>query len=120
MKWADLSDQQQDDLTEWYNIRPEDMDDEDRQRLADLAGAGRFRAWNCAECGDRVRQGAPEDWGNFQGVQQPDFTSYPGDGERHTPEYLSWMCDSCRMGDVDRSGEGPEEWGNLDGEGMEQ
>lgn len=91
-----LSTQEQLDLRTWYSVVSPDAND--LQLLYDLFAAFKFSAWDCPECGtERVYQGDPDDWNNFQGAAQQDFTSYPGDATKYTPEYLSKMCDHCRM-----------------------
>jgi len=94
-KFDDLPSHVIDDLTEWYNQN--ELSDSNKELLAALYHAGKFHAWNCPECGERVCHGAPDDWGKFQGVNQPDYSSFPGDPDRYAPEYLSEMCDDCRM-----------------------
>lgn len=84
-----LDPQTQNDLTDWLNIGEPDVDD--RNRLAELHAAGRFKAWDCPNCGDRVFRGQPENWADFQGVRQVDHASYPA-VSRTT---LAW-CDHCR------------------------
>jgi hypothetical protein len=84
-----LDAQTQNDLTDWLNIVDPDVDD--KNRLAELHAEGRFKAWDCPNCGDRVFQGEPESWADFQGVRQVDYTSYPA-VSRAT---LAW-CDHCR------------------------
>ena len=68
--WDEIAVDDQDALLEWYNIQEDCVDDEDRERLADLFHAGNFRSWLCPECGERIMVGDPKDWGNFQGVCQ--------------------------------------------------
>lgn len=74
------------DLVSWYNVS--DLIDADLRILAELYLAGGFRAWDCLTCGDRVYEGSPENWDNFQGVCQVDYVSYP-EGSRK-------QCDYCR------------------------
>lgn len=82
------------DLLEWFNTnRPEE---EDLLRLYALVEQGRFRAWTCPTCEDRVFEGHPEDWGHFQGAAQQDRTSFPGLGPGDT------RCDYCRCHDIRR------------------
>lgn len=76
------------DLIEWYNVS--DLDDVDIELLADLFNAGNFESWACPGCDDRVYDGQPEDWEDFQGVCQIDRVSYPGFGEDDD------RCDHCR------------------------
>ena len=100
MGWKNLTEEQQNDLIEWYNVRPEvwtDLTSQDKVRLAKLFEDGRFRAWECPNCGERVYCGDPEDWGHFQGVRQVDYVSYPGDIEVYQASYLEQLCDECRM-----------------------
>lgn len=97
--WADLPEQAQRDLQDWFYIRPQYVDDDDLESLANLYYAGKFHAWNCPTCGERVFWGSPDDWGNFQGVRQADFTSYPGSDT--TSDWVrSRQCDHCRLHDV--------------------
>ena len=93
--WEELPYHVQEDLTEWLNIR--EPDSGDRAQLATLFDAGRFHAWNCPTCGERVRSGEPEDWAYFQGVCEPDHSSYPGDPDTYTEEIIPRQCDDCRM-----------------------
>ena len=100
--WDELPKHIQEDLAEWYNLT--ELDREDKARLAALYGNERFHAWNCPTCGERVRSGEPEDWGHFQGVCQPDFSSYPGDHDTYTVEMISRQCDECRAMGTSLSG----------------
>lgn len=84
------------DLIEWHNVREEDLDLEDLDRLYCLAEAGQFRAWDCPTCEARCYVGEPDDWGDFQGVDNNDYVSYPP-RSRGTFD----QCDSCRMNMVD-------------------
>jgi len=93
--WTSLSDQVQRDLLAWYNQSP--VDERDFLLLADLYHAGLFHAWDCPLCGERVYVGEPDDWSAFQGVDQADYVSYPGDVEVFMPEMRRLMCDECRM-----------------------
>lgn len=85
------------DLLEWYNITEESHDDGDLKRLAKLFNRGRFHAWNCPTCGERVRYGEPINWDNFQGVGNPDHTSYPGSPDLFGQKIVSMQCDDCRL-----------------------
>jgi hypothetical protein len=69
----------QEDLREWYNRFP--LDAKDKRLLADLVEKHQFVAFDCGECGERVRAAYPDDWGNFQGVCQD--------------EYLGQLCADC-------------------------
>lgn len=92
-KWNSLTDEQKEALIAWYNVREEDMDDEDRERLATLIEEGKFEFWDCPNCEEGPQcEGRPDRWTDFQGVRQIDLTSYPAQSE----EALRW-CDSCRM-----------------------
>ncbi len=93
--WDELPSNVQDDLTEWFN-RGEALDDDDRLRLAWLYVDGEFHAWNCPTCGERVRSGEPDDWSHFQGVNNPDFASYPGNSDIYTQKTIWHQCDDCR------------------------
>ena len=94
-KWEELTNREQEDLREWYNQR--DLVGHERRLLADLFIQGKFHAWNCPTCGERCYWGDPDDWGDFQGVRQLDFTSYPGQPEHYTDWITSRQCDDCRM-----------------------
>ena len=94
IEFNELPTQLQDDLRNWFNIS--DPDPADLQRLATLYTDGRFHAWDCPRCGERVTHGEPEDWDYFQGVCDQDFASYPGDKEEHVPDFLARLCDDCR------------------------
>lgn len=96
VSWYKLDDKNRDDLLEWYNVTT--PDEEDKARLAKLFNDGRFRAWDCPECGERVYEGSPDDWSHFQGVRQVDYASYPGNSDKYNPEFLAEMCDCCRKG----------------------
>lgn len=93
--WGHVPEQARDDLLVWLNST--EPDSQDRARLARLYFAGRFHAWNCPNCGDRVYWGDPPDWSHFQGVRQADYTSYPGDADRYSLRHIAQQCDSCRM-----------------------
>ena len=82
-----------DDLEAWYCVRRQDWDTDDLRRLLVLWFEGKFRAWDCPDCGERVQAGDPDNWGHFQGVGQPDYASYPGDPANPLNEYY---CDDCR------------------------
>ena len=94
--WKDLEQQQKDDLIAWFNFREQDLDRHDKATLAKLFFDGRFEAWDCPSCGDRIYRGDPEDWGSFQGVRQVDYVSYPGDETVFQPDYIIQLCDYCR------------------------
>jgi hypothetical protein len=79
--WDNIPTHDQEHLIEWYNVREEDVDDEDRARLADLWHEGHFHHFECAECGETVRHGEPDDWGHFQGACQD--------------EYMGELCGDC-------------------------
>ena len=95
MSWSAIPQQAKTDLLEWLNVAEPDA--QDRQRLARLYAAGKFHAWNCPTCGERVYYGNPGDWDHFQGVRQVDHMSYPGYPEYFAPRTISQQCDSCRM-----------------------
>lgn len=79
--WDEIESVHQEALIEWYNIREEDIDDEDRARLAKLFHADQFAHFECSECGEKVFHGVPDDWGHFQGVCQS--------------EYMGELCGDC-------------------------
>lgn len=107
--WLDLPSQVQTDLEEWYNVST--LDGDDREHLTTLWQEGRFNAWDCPTCKDRVRCGEPEDWADFQGVNQPDYASYPGKPELYIAEIISKQCDDCRSSGM---AEGPHEPNELE------
>jgi hypothetical protein len=92
----DLPEQIKEDLLYWYNITSNDIDNNDKELLLDLYLEGKFKAWHCPECGERVCLGEPDSWVEFQGTMGPDYTSYFGDQKEFSPEYLEAMCDDCR------------------------
>ena len=81
------------DLLEWFNIR--EPSDEDKQMLLGLYKAGKFKAWDCPGCTERVYKGEPDSYDNFQGVLNQDF-SYFGNRNKYTEEYNLALCDNCR------------------------
>lgn len=100
--WEELPAETKNDLTAWFNQAGE-LDIGQMTMLAALAAKGQFRAWDCPECGNRVYEANPDSWFNFQGTEQVDYTSYPGDERKFTPEYLLAMCDACRATNLWRS-----------------
>lgn len=76
------------DLIDWFNTAQPDQDE--ISRLARLQQDGKFQAWDCPQCDERVYEGQPDDWSHFQGVVQNDRTSYPGTGSDDR------RCDHCR------------------------
>ena len=89
-----LPEQTKEDLKDWMNLR--DLEESDKILLADLFNAGDFSAWDCPECGTCVFHGDPENWDDFQGVDNQDFATYSGDAEKYQTAYLEKCCDSCR------------------------
>ena len=96
-KWRDIPQDAQLALEYWYNVSKDQWDHTDYKLLVRLYFTGRFQYWNCPECGNLVTYGDPTNWDNFQGVMQPDHTSYPGNAEKYALEYIEKMCDNCRM-----------------------
>lgn len=96
VRWSDLDSQVRDDLLEWFNVVQPDA--VDKRRLAALFHAGKFHAWNCPECEDRVFWGEPDAWDHFQGVRQADYMSYPGESHDSPEEARceAQLCDDCR------------------------
>jgi len=92
--FQELSQQIQDDLIEWYNTANPSKDD--LALLLNLYLDGQFRAWECENCGDRVYEGNPDNWDDFQGVLNQDFC-YFGNKDKYTGDYLDALCDGCRM-----------------------
>lgn len=74
------------DLLEWSNRR--EWSEAELLELARMFLAGRFRAWDCPTCSERVFSASPESWDHWQGARQDDYQSYPG-GSRE-------QCDYCR------------------------
>lgn len=93
--WGKLPDQVKEDLENWFNST--EITYAEKTELARLYFSGRFHAWNCHRCGERVYYGEPLDWSKFQGVLQADYSSYPGDDEVYQPDYLAKLCDECRV-----------------------
>ena len=97
--WDDLPPYVQEDLLAWFNCHVQE--EADKARLLKLYVEGRFRAWDCPQCGDdentRVFKAdiQDEEWDHFQGSLNQDF-SYFGDQDKYTTEYIAAMCDSCR------------------------
>ena len=80
-EWDEIPGEDQDALIEWYNIREEDLDNEDRLRLAQLYHDGNFSYWECPGCYEWCMVGHPTDWDDFQGVWQS--------------ETLGQLCETC-------------------------
>lgn len=95
-RFEDLPDEVKEDLLAWNNVLDED-DPAQLARLHKLYVDGRFQAWSCPECGERVYWAEPFDWRFFQGTCNADYTSYPGDSEKYQLNYLCQLCDNCRM-----------------------
>jgi uncharacterized OB-fold protein len=68
--WNFLDSEDKENAIEWYNIAEEDLDDEDKIRLADLIACGQFAYWDCPNCGKKVLVGYPDNWNCFQGARQ--------------------------------------------------
>lgn len=68
--WTNLDSPTQDALLAWYNVRENHLQVSDLQRLADLFNAGQFEYGVCSECGEEYRTGTPDDWDDFQGVDE--------------------------------------------------
>jgi len=94
-EFFDLDSQDQKDLIEWYNVQEDCLKSDDYDRLLELFNDGRFRAWDCPECGDRVFEGRPDNWDNFQGTLNQDF-SFFGNRDKFTEDYINDLCDHCR------------------------
>jgi len=92
--WKDLPDAVQEDLRMWFNSA--DLTKHDKVILFRLYKSGQFRAWDCPGCGDRVYEGNPRNYDEFQGVLNQDF-SFFGDYNKHTQKYITACCDSCRL-----------------------
>jgi hypothetical protein len=70
--WEEIPEDDQKLLIEWYNVVEEQIDDNDRAKLAKLYFAGQFHHWNCPECGEPIIYGEPSNWDDFQGVHESD------------------------------------------------
>ena len=90
----DLPDMVKEDLIAWFNVRNLE-NEEDKICLLELYQSGRFQAWDCPECNERVYEGNPYSYNNFQGVLNQDF-SYIGNRDKYTTDYIELMCDTCR------------------------
>ncbi len=89
----DLPNVVKEDLVDWFNCSAPGH--EDKKSLLNLYQGNNFISWDCPFCGSRVYKGSPDDWGNFQGTRNQDF-SYFGDNDIFTEEFLSSLCNSCR------------------------
>jgi hypothetical protein len=87
-EWDALGDDVQADLVAWRNVSKPDA--EDLRRLAALYNSGRFATWSCPACDEHVFEAQPEDWSHFQGADQNDRVSYPGNGPADK------RCNYCR------------------------
>ena len=79
MPWDDIYPEDQEALIEWYNIVR--VNDEDRRALTELFGTGKFSHWTCPICDTWILVGSPDDWGDFQGVNQS--------------EHIGELCQDC-------------------------
>lgn len=92
--FSKLEDQTKKDLIDWLNhLEPTR---EEMWELARLYNEGKFSAWDCPECNDRVFFGTPDNWEDYQGVMQADYVSYPGNNKKYQEKYLQQLCDDCR------------------------
>lgn len=89
----DLLREVQIDLLEWFNVK--NPSEEDKQMLLKLYKAGKFTAWNCPGCDERVYKGEPDSYEDYQGALNQDF-SYFGNKNKYTEEYILALCDNCR------------------------
>lgn len=69
--WIDIDYEDRRALLEWYNVSEPDYDD--LQLLAELFHAGQFSHGECANCGEPYYYGTPDNWHNFQGVNQSEM-----------------------------------------------
>jgi hypothetical protein len=95
-RWSKLPAGARRDLRHWYNRRQ--LTAEDKQRLAELYRSGRFQAWDCPDCGERVYFGTPEEGSQLSG-RNADYTSYPGRPEKYSEAHIRRQCDCCRFWD---------------------
>lgn len=101
MKWDELPEEAKVDMLTWFNV--DVTTEKEKRTLAKLYSQGKFHSWDCPRCNDRVCYGSPDNWDNFQGVQQPDYASYPG---CDSPLKIRLqLCDQCRMHDVNSMSE---------------
>ncbi len=111
--WCEIPYDIQQDLVDWYNQRGlltysdtdlddtgegfVDEDDEIRNKLAKLYGEGKFHSWHCPSCHEKVYNGQPDNWDDFQSVLEQDFASYPGQPDELNADIVSKQCDECRL-----------------------
>lgn len=91
--WGKLPEQVKRDLIEWFNVSG-GVSVMEMTEMARMYQRGQFHAWNCPKCNKRVFYGEPKDWSMFQGVQNADYSSYPGNPD--LGEYNTLLCDDCR------------------------
>lgn len=68
--WDELDSDTQDALIEWYNVREDDFEFDDYERLYNLHEDGKFTHYNCGYCEEKVYYGEPDNWADFQGVDE--------------------------------------------------
>ena len=108
-KWDSLDADLREALVKWYNLGCDEddgetgndgviygLDDDDREALLGLVEAGRFWFWDCPVCDEHCTHGDPENWEKFQGVNNQDYQSLPGDPDIFTEEARIALCDKCR------------------------
>ena len=105
-EWKEIPAETQEALLEWYNVREynvieDDLTISDLVLLANLYHDGDFSHGTCPECGEKWHYGDPDNWDDFQGVDQR--------------EYVGQTCAECYMnavGVIKRSGVGYIEMNN--------
>lgn len=95
-RYDDIPQEDREPLERWFNSEP---DAKDKYQLLALYNADAFQHWTCPMCGEEMAEGDPDraglDWGNFQGVCNPDY-SFFGDSEIFTKEFTRDCCNACR------------------------
>jgi hypothetical protein len=66
------------------------------QKMVYMVNNETFKAWDCLECGDRILHGNPDNWDDFQGVNEGIDRSYFGNPDKYNIEYLLECCNHCR------------------------
>jgi hypothetical protein len=96
IKWADLDEDVQKALLQWFNCSKATA--ADKKRLLKLWTEGRFWFWNCMLCNDPCVHAEPthEEWEHFQGASDDLDWCYFGNPEVYTRKALASMCNSCR------------------------
>jgi hypothetical protein len=68
--WYDIESETQQALLDWFNVK--DPSYADMSALAKLYNDGKFSHGVCVVCGSPWQEGTPDNWDNFQGVNELD------------------------------------------------